>query len=112
MNVYTHISLFYYIHSGDIIELQAVSPTMTVTVVPQNTTSNTTTPPPSNATAVPPQDDGVTIPYQDPKEITLSASGSQMLLYFYSDAGAQRPGFEIAYWCVRVCYNNVVVRSS
>ena len=86
------------LHSGDIIEIQAVPPTMPVD--PQN--SNTTTPPPSNTTAVPPQDDSIKVPYQDPKEITLSASGSQLLLYFYTDAGAQRPGFEVAYWCVRV----------
>ena len=66
-------------HSGDIIELPLEEPTVMM----------------ENATA---SMDPVPVQYQDPREITLSGSGSQMLLYFYSDLGSERPGFEIAYW--------------
>ncbi len=64
-------------YRGDIIELPLEEPSMSA----ENSTM-----------------EQVPVQYQDPREITLSGSGSQMLLYFYTDSGAERPGFELAYW--------------
>ena len=79
------------LHSGDIIELPLEDPT-------ESPAENATAPPPA------PTLEPVPVQYQGPREITLSSSGSQMLLYFYTDAGAERPGFEIAYWSVTLQY--------
>lgn len=46
---------------------------------------NTTTTSPGNTTSLSP-------------EHILSSSGPRMLLYFYTDAAASGPGFEISYW--------------
>ena len=84
------------LHSGDIIELPLEDPTES---------------PAENATTPSPTLEPVPVQYQSPREITLSGSGSQMLLYFYTDAGGERPGFEIAYWLVTLqcCMVSVLV---
>lgn len=42
--------------------------------------------------------DSVPFPDQEIPGIVLSSTGSQILVYFYTDLAAEADGFEIDYW--------------
>lgn len=45
-------------------------------------------------------------PFEEPTEVTLTASGAGAVLYFYSDAGVNAPGFNLSYWVSYECPDN------
>jgi len=45
-------------------------------------------------------------PYQEPMEVTITSSGPSLLLYFYTDVGAQEFGFNLSYWVDYMCPDN------
>lgn len=38
------------------------------------------------------------IPFREPYDITLVSPGSILLLYFFTDAGVNKAGFNVSYW--------------
>ena len=40
----------------------------------------------------------VPIPFREPHDLTLVSPGSSLLLYFVTDVGVEKTGFNLSYW--------------
>lgn len=97
---YTYTDTCAYMYRGNIISVESMDDPNPVDPTPisiANTTSNITYD--NNSTEDNP-DDEEDVPFVETPEITLRSTGSQILLYFYSDVAKQGPGFEISYWYI------------